>query len=388
VGKESKNSRAGFVLGIAASVFGSSVVLAPPEDSFSRQCAEATGSLARFGARLFFRDVGEGDPVTFRDGFFGVKPAATDENSKPAFVPARLLPLYRSPPGQVVRAAAKTPLYFMRILDGAYHAGVNKPVGWLSERMGMNRKRTTWLTEGLLLGLGGVGLSKLSDVDDAREREIEREKDGLEALITHDFRFEGIRQSREMGKVTDQQAQRLAADLLDEYKKFYERSDNKAPAGEQSRKEDLQFIRLAGILPEGVDFAALPPPTQQKLADINHLLFTEYRVLAAVEGVDEKGQLRVSAEAAADPNVKSVLAHIQGPDETFSRNLLQLYQKGHNGKTIELKTLKRFLMYDAWVRAIDYGETVVGRDAGPTLLHLREEGVEDLRKYLVDKPAK
>lgn len=359
--------------------------LAFPKESQFEECRAAFSSLVgeiyrTRGLRLFIRDVKDGDPITVRDGFFGVPAKGSDE--KPWYVPSRLLPLYQSLPGKVVRNTVKLPAHFMSLLDGTYHLTVNKPLGWASEKAGFKRKRTTWLTEGLLFGLASAAAALA--LDEEKEKKLNRElaENGelIDQLIASDFRMEGIRLLLAQGKISQADARKMAYLLLEEYKQFYDRQDKSQPA---QSKVDWEFIKKVGVLPHEIELESLPKDTQSKLADINHLLFVEYRIIAEVEGVSADGKLLVPSNLQS-PNVRQVLDHIQGPDETFSKSLIQLYQSGHNGKTIDLSTLKRFLMYDAWVRAIDYGETVVGRDSAETALHLREAGIEDLRGYLKD----
>jgi len=337
------------------------------------QCIGYFGKLASEikdtrGLRVFTRLENEKDRKTIADHFRS----------------SELAPHYRSVPVTVVRETLKLPIRLVQLLDLTYNLSVNSPYGFVTSKFPrVGRQHTTLVTD-LIVYYAAFRLLKwrLGKVEEARleaAAEDESKFESIDHLIQYDYRFEAIRLAVENGlPIADARKQVLQLQTLLEG--FYDSLDTKLtrPSIDADPAEQ-PLANLVGVYPK--DFLALDEETRTFVLDTNHALLLEYQAIWSVEAVDKLGGL-VSPLKKAGNGYDEIFSAVEHPEEQFSKQLIELYQRGHQGKRISLPTLKRFLMIDAKIRAAEKIDFAISGQLTDEGRLMRQEAVADLKGYL------
>lgn len=363
-------------------LLGAVLSFSPAAEAKPGMCRRIAYHAARWTVGWVVWKVEKGDPVTFKEGFLGVTPEEPPQ--KPWYLPQRIADLYAKTPG-LIRHPLQTPLYFWAGIEGTLHAVIDKPLGFATQHTIGVRLRTGFVSkaaiiEGLFL-LYNLGLdeAEVANLDKSAEENATE----LDDEIKRDFRLEAERLHLEKG-ADPAETRKHAVYKKATFQKFYQYLDKEysGKSLETSDEELWPSIEALGVIPQD------PPPEKwtaeerRKIIDTNLMYLPELRVLNDLTGVTPEGKLISTTDS---PDVPKVMARIQDPDDQFTKNLIHLYQKGHEGKTIELGTLKYHLMKEAWIRAVEHGEMAFGRQPGATGLALRKQALGEIRGKLVPK---
>lgn len=276
---------------------------------------------------------------------------------------------------------------FFQILDTPYQLAIDAPVGSLSNKFLGVRLRTGELTRGALYFAAMSLFFGFLDEQEQKKIEFSAEENAelLDQMILEDFRLVPLRIALQKNVITPEEARKRARLIQYQYYHYYEYIDKQyqRQSLEASDSVVLPWVQAMGVIPEGVMWEKLSKEQMRRIIDLNHLYFSEIRVLGEISGVSADGKLLVSS--LRGPQVDQVLESIQSQEQTITHGLVKLYLQGHKGKTITLPTLKRFLIQDAWIRAIEHGEIAMDRDPAPIGKTLRRELVMELRTWQVSQ---
>lgn len=319
------------------------------------------------GLRIFTRPATEKDRKTITDYF---RSSGT--------------PHYRSVPATVVREAVKLPIRLLQLLDMTYNLAVNTPYGFVTSKFPrIGRQHTTLVTDLILYSAGFAALKKrLTKAEEAKLESAasdENNTEEIDHLIKYDYRFEAIRLAIENGMPMPE-ARKQVLQLQTLLEGFYDNLDSKLTRPDIHVDPSQQpLANLVGVYP--TDFLNLDEQTRTFILDANHALLLEYQAIWSAEAVGKSGEL-ISPLKKAATGYEEIFSALEHPDEQFSRQLIELYQRNQPGKRISLPTLKRFLMLDAKIRAAEKIQFAVSGQLSDEGKMLRQNVVSDLKTYL------
>ncbi|MCB9082689.1 MAG: hypothetical protein H6624_00010 [Bdellovibrionaceae bacterium] len=279
------------------------------------------------------------------------------------FVPRRLIGTLRGEQGRVRGAFLGDPTFSFTPWRGLHFVALDLPAAYFGglKQGKLTIKRPTMLTS-FLAGLAVIvplymvfDASYIKGLENNRTEIVLEHRGEYQRMIESDWRFNYIKDLRDAGRYTEQQAMEEAFNLQFAYNQYYSYRNAKDSSltVEEARglSEHLLFAHLQRLFSDGVreipgfevPNQALGPLKDQQIVEItshNQLLYLKYQILDEIFLLGKGSSLPQLLEASAD-------LHRQH-DSIVSDGFYQTVRRLEASGRITAETAKYLLQQDFW----------------------------------------